>query len=171
MGIYRYLYKTPYGFDDLIMNGDGEYLTALCFEKSKDISKLCRDCEEKITPIFEDAIRWLDMYFGGKVPDFTPKYKIENLTPFRSRVIEFIKEIPYGEAVSYGDIARKIAALKGIAKMSAQAVGGAVGSNPICIIVPCHRVVGLGGKLVGYGGGLQNKAGLLRLEGIDYAKV
>ena len=79
-----------------------------------------------------------------------------------------MREIPYGKTVTYGDIARAIAAKRGVGRMSAQAVGGAVGANPICIIVPCHRVMGVGGKLTGYGGGIENKKALLRLEGIAF---
>jgi methylated-DNA-[protein]-cysteine S-methyltransferase len=79
-----------------------------------------------------------------------------------------MREIPYGKTVTYGDIARAIAAKRGVGRMSAQAVGGAVGANPICIIVPCHRVMGAGGKLTGYGGGIENKKALLWLEGIAF---
>ena len=113
---------------------------------------------------------WLDIYFSGKNPDFTPKYKIENLTPFRSQVIDIMNKIPYGKTVTYNDIAKEIAQNRGIEKMSAQAVGGAVGWNPICIIVPCHRVVGTNGSLTGYGGGIQNKVKLLEIENNDMSK-
>ena len=86
----------------------------------------------------------------------------------RAEVIERMLRIPFGETVTYGHIASEIAAKRGIPKMSAQAVGGAVGNNPICIIVPCHRVLGANGKLTGYGGGLENKKALLMLEGIEF---
>ena len=98
---------------------------------------------------------------------FTPKFKIENLTPFRSQVVKEMCKIPYGKTATYSDIAKEIALRNGISKMSAQAVGGAVGWNPICIIVPCHRVVGANKSLTGYGGGIRNKIALLKLEGID----
>lgn len=113
--------------------------------------------------------KWLDLYFQGRNPDFTPKYKIEG-TPFRLAVSKIMCKIPYGSVVTYQDIANELAKMKGIAKMSAQAVGGAVGWNPICLIVPCHRVVGKNGSLTGYGGGIQNKVKLLELEGIDMSK-
>lgn len=105
--------------------------------------------------IFDEVTRWLDIYFSGKNPDFIPKYKIQNLTPFRKLVIDSMIKIPYGETITYNDIAKTIARKKGIKKMSAQAVGGTVGWNPICIIIPCHRVVGSNDNLTGYGGGIQ----------------
>ncbi len=121
-------------------------------------------------PIFDKTIKWLDIYFSGQEPDFTPEYKIENLTPFRKQVIDIMNKIPYGKTITYNDIAKKIAKSKGIEKMSAQAVGGAVGWNPICIIIPCHRVVGTNGSLVGYGGGINNKIKLLEIEKNDMNK-
>ena len=150
------------------MSSDGEVLTGLWFAESKDTGKQMRHGTEKLLPIFEETVRWLDLYFGGGVPDFVPVYRVGNLTDFRGEVQEQIREIPYGKTVTYGDIARAIAAKRGVGRMSAQAVGGAVGSNPICIIVPCHRVMGAGGKLTGYGGGIENKKALLRLEGIAF---
>lgn len=81
--IYKWLYKTPSEFDDILMNSDGEYLTGLCFIGSKDANKQIVNCEEKELPIFKETRKWLDIYFSGKNPDFTPKYKINNLTPFR----------------------------------------------------------------------------------------
>ena len=98
------------------------------------------------------------------------EYKLNNLTAFRKRVVDAMNEIPYGEVKTYGDIAKKIASDLKIKRMSAQAVGGAVGWNPICLIIPCHRVVGENGNLVGYGGGMKNKVSLLKLEGSDMAK-
>ena len=151
--MYKKSYKSPLGI--IYMRSDGENLTGLWFESSRDVSKHSYNFEEKDLPIFDETSRWLDIYFSGKNPDFTPKYKIENLTPFRSQVI---------------DIAKEIAQNRGIEKMSAQAVGGAVGWNPICIIVPCHRVVGTNGSLTGYGGGIQNKVKLLEIENNDMSK-
>ena len=168
--MYKYVYETPDGFGNMIMNSDGEFLTALCFEESRDISKLTSECDEKLLPIFEDTVKWLDMYFSGKIPDFTPKYKVDGISPFRRRVIDIMNRIPYGKTVAYNDIAKEIAQERGLEKMSAQAVGGAVGANPICIIVPCHRVVGTNGSLTGYGGGIKNKVKLLELEGSDMTK-
>lgn len=168
--IYKWTYQTPDGFDDLLMNSDGTYLTGLWFIGSKDSSKHFTNCEEKLIPIFEETIRWLDIYFSGKNPDFTPKYKINSLTPFRSEVISIMKEIPFGITATYNDIAKEITQKRGLKKMSSQAVGGAVGWNPICIIVPCHRVVGSNGSLTGYGGGISNKVQLLINEHNDMNK-
>ena len=167
---YKYSYQTPQGFSNMIMNSDGEYLTGLWFEGSRDTSKHDINCEEKDLPIFKKTSKWLDVYFKGNVPDFTPKYKIENLTPFRKEVIDIINEIPFGKTLTYNDIAKIIAKKRGIERMSSQAVGGAVGWNPICIIIPCHRVVGTNGSLTGYGGGIKNKVALLTLEKNDMSK-
>ncbi|MFR2776996.1 MAG: methylated-DNA--[protein]-cysteine S-methyltransferase [Intestinibacter bartlettii] len=166
--MYKKSYKSPLGI--IYMRSDGENLTGLWFESSRDVSKHSYNFEEKDLPIFDETSRWLDIYFRGKNPDFTPKYKIENLTPFRSQVIDIMNKIPYGKTVTYNDIAKEIAQNRGIEKMSAQAVGGAVGWNPICIIVPCHRVVGTNGSLTGYGGGIQNKVKLLEIENNDMSK-
>lgn len=163
---YKYTYKAPDDMSDMVMTSDGKYLTSLCFLGSCDMLKVESDGKEEILPVFADTIKWLDMYFGGELPDFMPKYKVLNITPFRSRVIDIMNKIPYGKTVTYNDIAKQIANDRGIEKMSAQAVGGAVASNPICIIIPCHRVVGSNGSLTGYGGGIENKKRLLELEGI-----
>lgn len=163
---YLWKYETPEGFDNMWMSSDGQVLTGLWFDGSKDTGKHDRKSEEALIAVFEDTIRWLDLYFTGKVPDFTPAYRIRNLTDFRGEVQAIMREIPYGETITYGDIAWEIARKRGLERMSAQAVGGAVGANPICIIVPCHRVMGAGGKITGYGGGLENKKALLKLEGI-----
>lgn len=168
--IYKYTYKTPKQFSDMVMNSDGEYLTGLWFENSRDTSKHRLNCEEKDLPIFRETSKWLDIYFSGNIPDFTPKYKINNLTPFRKEVSDIMLSIAYGEVLTYNDISKRIAKSRGIEKMSAQAVGGAVGWNPICIIIPCHRVVGANGSLTGYGGGINNKVELLKSEGIDMSK-
>ena len=161
---YKSFYKTPEGFSDMVMISDGEALTNLYFEGSRDEKKADEFSEERELEIFRETKKWLDIYFGGNVPDFTPKYKIENLTPFRKEVSDMMIKIPYGKTVTYGFIAKEIAKKQGKEKMSAQAVGGAVGWNPLCIIIPCHRVVGKKGKLTGYGGGMENKTALLRLE-------
>lgn len=168
--VYKWLYKTPDGFDNMLMNSDGEYLTGLWFIKSKDSSKHIINCEEKNLPIFKETSKWLDIYFSGKKPDFIPEYKINNLSPFRQEVIEIMNTIPYGSTITYNDISKIIAQKRGIKRMSSQAVGGAVGWNPICIIIPCHRVVGTNGSLTGYGGGINNKVALLALEKVDMNK-
>lgn len=162
--MYYQEYVSPIG--KMYMTSDGEYLMGLFFDDSRDSFKKALE-ERKELPIFLETKRWLDIYFKGENPDFTPSYRIENLTPFRKEVLDQIKKIPYGKVVTYGDIAKEIARKKGIKKMSAQAVGHAVGWNPICLIIPCHRVIGINGNLVGYGGGIMHKYQLLQLEKID----
>ena len=167
---YKYMYQTPENFSNMIMNSDGEYLTGLWFEGSRDSSKHIIDCEEKEIEIFKETSKWLDIYFSEKNPNFIPKYKIKNLTPFRQEVTNIMNSIEYGKVVKYNDISKIIAKKRNLKRMSSQAVGGAVGWNPICIIIPCHRVVGTNGSLTGYGGGIKNKVELLKLEGNDMNK-
>lgn len=123
-------------------------------------------CDDKI---LGDTKKWLDLYFSGEEPNFTPKLKLEG-TEFRRDVWKILLEIPYGETLTYKEIANKLMASGKYERMSAQAVGGAVGHNPISIIIPCHRVVGTSGSLTGYAGGLARKVKLLELEGIDVNK-
>lgn len=161
---YTYKYKTPKNFSNMIMLSDGIYLTGLYFEDSVSKLKNIDTYNEQLLPVFLETKNWLDLYFDGKMPNFTPKYKLENSTPFREEVTAEMNLIPFGKTASYKDIAEKIAKKRNIKKMSSQAVGGAVGANPICIIIPCHRVIGSNGKLIGYGGGIKNKIALLELE-------
>lgn len=156
-------YHTPDAFQNLRMCSDGNVLTGLWFVD--DSSHPATGTQQQL-PIFQETEHWLDLYFSGKQPDFTPAYTMLHLTEFRREVMELLKAIPYGQVTTYGAIAEQIAAKKGIPRMSAQAVGGAVGWNPIGIIIPCHRVIGATGALTGYRGGLQNKIALLKLEGI-----
>lgn len=167
---YQYMYETPEGFSDLIMNSDGEKLTGLWFAKAGDSSARLLHCEKKDFALFRETVRWLDIYFSGKNPDFMPKYEIADLTPFRQRVLAILHTIPFGATVTYNDIAKRIAKESGMERMSAQAVGGAVARNPICIIIPCHRVIGARGKLTGYSGGIPNKIALLEHEKNDMTK-
>lgn len=155
-------YDSPLG--KIYLTSDGKNLTSLLFETSKNLKNYVSNSKEKRLPIFDETKNWLNIYFSGEKPTQPPQIKIENLSPFRKQVIEKIKLIPYGKTVSYSQIAKEIAIEKGIEKMSAQAVGGAVGWNPICLIIPCHRVVGKEGNLVGYSGGLEIKKSLLALE-------
>ncbi len=159
-----YPYHTPDGFDDLVMCSDGEVLTGLFFEGSRASHKQILGDRQQWLSVFDDTSRWLDAYFSCRQPDFMPAYRIDGATPFRHAVLELVSAIPFGEVRTYGDLADLLARRCGIGRMSAQAVGGAVGWNPLCIIIPCHRVVGCGNRLVGYGGGLHNKAALLSLE-------
>ena len=122
--------------------------------------------EEKNLAVFDQTRRWLDLYFSGREPGFTPALNPAGST-FRRAVWEILLKIPYGKTTTYGQIAREIAAARGLAKMSAQAVGGAVGHNEILIIIPCHRVVGTHGSLTGYAGGIDRKIKLLQPGGVD----
>lgn len=160
---YSKSYRTPDDFDDMIMYSDGENLTGLIFARSRDERKF-GESEEKDLPVFAETERWLDEYFAGRDPGFMPAFDLGEISDFRKRVTDIMIGIPYGETITYGEIAETIAKERGIARMSAQAVGGAVGSNPICIIVPCHRVTGSHGKITGYGGGISNKEALLKSE-------
>ena len=162
--IFKVIYRTPCGFSDMIMMSDGVVLTGLHFVDSRKVVKSCRDCAERDLPVFRETCFWLDEYFGGHAPAFTPAYRIDGLTPFRKDVIDAMLKIPFGKTATYGDIAAAIAKKRGLKKMSAQAVGGAVGWNPICLIIPCHRVIGANGAIVGYGGGIKNKVALLAHE-------
>ena len=154
-----YRYQTPKGFDDLLLYTDGEVLTGLLFEGSHKETNVVETCRGASLPtIIRDTCRWLDIYFSDRQPDFTPAYRMEGLTPFRKSVLDMVREIPFGQTITYGEIAKRLKI------NSAQAVGGAVGWNPICLIVPCHRVMGANGNLTGYGGGIHNKIALLKLE-------
>ena len=164
------IYRTPDGFDDMMMSSDGEVLTGLRFINKQDQSKQTMDREEKDLSVFSDTKKWLDIYFSGRQPDFIPAYRIDRFTPFRKKVSDIMQSIPFGHTMTYGEIAALIAQKRGIKRMSAQAVGGAVGWNPLCIIIPCHRVIGVNKSLTGYGGGIKNKIALLKLEGIDFRK-
>ena len=165
------IYRTPNGFDDMVMTSDGEVLTGLRFINKQDQSKHSIDREkERDLPAFRSTKEWLDIYFSGRQPDFTPAYRIDRLTPFRKEVSDIMQLISFGHTMTYGGIAALIAQKHGLKRMSAQAVGGAVGWNPLCIIIPCHRVIGADKSLTGYGGGIKNKIALLKLEGIDFRK-
>ena len=151
----------------ITLSSDGEALLGLWFDGQKLFaSTLAPDHEERALPVFDLAQRWLEVYFGGRDPGFTPPLRM-NATPFRHAVWEILLTIPFGRTMTYGEIAAELARRNGLPRMSAQAVGGAVGHNPISLIVPCHRVVGADGSLTGYGGGLERKRFLLALEGAD----
>lgn len=160
--MYTNHYHSPLGGITLASNGDS--LTGLWFDGQKYFGDtLPERYEEKELPVFAETKRWLDIYFQGKEPDFTPPLLLET-TPFRKAVWEIMLTIPYGQTMTYGAIADRIAKEQGRAHMSAQAVGGAVGHNSISIIVPCHRVVGADGSMTGYAGGIEKKVRLLALE-------
>ena len=156
-------YQSPLG--EILLAADDAGLTGLWFDHEKYYAlSLAPDHEEKETPALLEAKKWLDEYFQGRKPDFTPKLHLPG-TDFQKEVWQILLEIPYGQTTTYGEIANKLAKKRGVARMSAQAVGGAVGHNEISVIVPCHRVVGTNGSLTGYAGGIAKKTYLLKLEG------
>ena len=151
-------YNSPLG--GMTMASEGQGLAALWFDGTREEARFVGGMPiTKALPVFDETRRWLDLYFSGEKPDFIPPLAPQG-TAFQQRVWEILLAIPYGKIVSYGDVARHISPT-----MSAQAIGGAVGRNPIGIIIPCHRVVGADGSLTGYGGGLERKRWLLELEG------
>ena len=160
---YTASYQSPLGA--ITMASNGEALTGLWFEGQKYYALyLDQDHEEKDMPIFQQAKEWLNIYFSGKSPDFVPPLRFTG-SSFQNEVWAILAAIPYGKTRTYGDIAQELAQRRGLSRMSAQAVGGAVGKNEISIIVPCHRVVGANGSLTGYAGGISRKIELLKLEG------
>ena len=159
---YTHHYESPLG--RITMASDGEALTGLWFDGQKHYAgTLCAEHEDRNLPVFENADRWLDTYFSGGIPDHAPALHLRG-TAFRKAVWEILLMIPYGRTITYGEIAERIAEQAGKARVSARAVGGAVGHNAVSLIIPCHRVVGSGGKLTGYAGGIDRKAYLLRME-------
>ncbi len=162
-------YSSPLG--GITLASDKTSLTGLWFDGQKYFgSTLSGADEEKKLPIFDEAIRWLDIYFSGKEPDFTPPLAV-SASPFRKTVLDVLRAIPYGTVMTYSEAAKKTALKNGLNRMSAQAIGGAVGHNPISIIIPCHRVVGVSGSLTGYAGGIEKKYSLLKLEGVDMERL
>lgn len=162
---YITYYQSP--ISGILLTADEAGLTGLWFDGEKYYAgHLDPEHEEKNTPILEQTKEWLTIYFSGREPHFYPPIHMIG-TPFQISVWKILQKIPYGKTVTYGDIAKEIAKLKGVPRMSAQAVGGAVGHNKISIIVPCHRVVGTNGSLTGYAGGIDKKVKLLTLENTD----
>lgn len=155
-------YESPLG--KILLAADEYGLTGLWFEGQKYFAlSLDKDHEEKDLPLFDQAKRWLEIYFSGVEPDFTVPLHYTG-TDFQNAVWKILCAIPYGKTMTYGEIAKQLANDRGINRMSAQAVGGAVGHNSISILVPCHRVVGVNGSLTGYAGGIDKKVKLLTLE-------
>ena len=166
---YTYHYHSPLG--GITLSSNGTELTGLWFDGQKYFGDILqKEQEEKSLPIFEQTVHWLDIYFSGKAPDFTPPLLMKT-TPFRKAVWEILLTIPFGKTMTYGAIADRIAEQKGLPNMSAQAVGGAVGHNSISLIIPCHRVVGTNGSLTGYAGGIDKKIQLLTLEKTDMSSL
>ena len=162
---YIHRYSSPLG--GILLAADDIGLTGLWFtEHQAHMGEgLQAGAVARPSPFFDEATRWLDIYFEGRDPGFTPTLHLTG-SPFRNRVGQLLLEIPYGRTTTYGALALTIARERGIGRFSSRAVGGAVGRNPISLIVPCHRVIGSDGSLTGYGGGLERKTALLKLEGI-----
>jgi methylated-DNA-[protein]-cysteine S-methyltransferase len=164
--IYQKAYTSVYSSElgDILLAADEIGLTGLWFfGQSYFADTLPTEQIAQETPILTQAREWLDEYFSGKEPDFTPTLHPMG-SPFRQAVWKLLLQIPYGQTTTYGEIARQLEKLQNRPHMSAQAVGGAVGHNGISIIIPCHRVVGTKGSLTGYAGGLDKKMALLELE-------
>lgn len=160
--LYTSCYSSPLG--QLLLAGDEAGLTGLWFEGQKYYPRsLPPAYEARGLPLFEAARRWLDQYFAGREPDIAVPLHFTG-TAFQNEVWALLCEIPYGRTATYGEIAARLAAKRGVPHLSAQAVGGAVGRNKISLLVPCHRVIGANGSLTGYAGGLDRKARLLALE-------
>ena len=150
----------------ILLAADHDGLVGRWFDGQKHFAGgLSNICIEGETPIIDETRRWLDIYFSGKNPDFTPPLKPQG-TPFWRDIWNILLKIPYGETVSYGDITKEMERTMNMRKMAAQAVGTAVGSNRISIIIPCHRVIKADGSIGGYAGGVDKKEKLLALEGV-----
>ena len=167
--IYTSKYTSPLG--GILLAADEIGMRGLWFEGQKYFARdLPDERTEAKTPTLAEAERWLDIYFTGKEPDFLPPLHPVG-SRFRQEVWKILLQIPYGKTVTYGDISKRLAEKMGLEKMSAQAVGGAVGHNEISIIIPCHRVVGTNGSLTGYAGGIDKKTKLLELEQADMSRL
>ncbi|MGI6217106.1 MAG: methylated-DNA--[protein]-cysteine S-methyltransferase [Coriobacteriales bacterium] len=165
---YTTRYESPVGV--LTMASDGEALTGLWLEGQKYFELGIEEHEEKDDlSIFDEARSWLDIYFEGKDPGKIPATNPRG-TEFRKLVWKELERIPYGQLTTYGELKKRVELQTG-GRSSARAVGGAVGHNPISILVPCHRVVGSNGSLTGYAGGIDRKIALLELEGVDVDKL
>ena len=163
--IYTCTYPSPLG--NILLAADEVGLAGLWFERQKYFANtLPKETVSQEIPVLIRAKKWLDVYFSGEEPKFTPPLHPDGST-FRQAVWKILLQIPYGQTITYGEIARKMAEMKNVSRMSAQAVGGAVGHNEISIIIPCHRVIGTNGSLTGYAGGIDKKLSLLELEHAD----
>ncbi len=166
-----YYKKVASPLGEITLRSDGEALTGLWFANDKHYgAKDIAGAALADLDVFTQVEAWLAEYFAGHEPKVSVPLKLQG-SEFQMQIWRLLQDIPYGRLVTYGDIAKKIAAQKGMARMSAQAVGGAVGHNPLCIIVPCHRVVGANGSLTGYGGGMWRKVRLLELEKVAMSKL
>lgn len=164
---YSMNYSSPIGM--IMLAADGNSLIGLWNEGQKYFAASVTESiiEKPDLPVFKTAKKWLDAYFNSKKPSISDLPLAPIGGEFRQGVWEILCQIPYGECMTYGEIAKKMSIRMNKASMSSQAVGGAVGHNPISIIIPCHRVVGSNGSLTGYAGGIDKKIKLLELEGAD----
>lgn len=164
---YKTTYPSPFG--TITLACDESSLVGLWFEEQKYYGGTLPEnlTENNELPVLNRAKRWLDRYFAGEKPAISELPLAPIGSEFRREVWNILCQIPYGEVITYGDIARKMALKMNKERMSSQAVGGAVGHNPISIIIPCHRVIGSNGSLTGYAGGIHRKIKLLELEGTD----
>ena len=166
-----YIHHCASPLGGITLASDGEALTGLWFDGQKHYADTLSPAHaETDLPVFAETRRWLDLYFSGRVPDFTPKLSLRT-TAFRKRIWEILLTIPYGQTMTYGEIADVAARRIGSGRTSARAVGGAVGHNAISLIIPCHRVMGAGGRLTGYAGGIDRKIRLLALEGAELSSL
>ena len=156
-------FPSPLG--EILLTCDEVGLTGVSFQDGS-LSTEQTDCFREENAVLREAKRWLDIYFSGRDPDFTLPLHLVG-TPFQQTVWSLLVQIPYGETTTYGVLAKRIARARGTGCVSAQAVGGAIGRNPIPVFVPCHRVLGAGGRLTGYSGGLDRKRKLLVSEGVN----
>lgn len=166
---YQTTYESPMGKIIVACNEEETHIVGLWFEGQKYFMRTLPEtptAKEDI-PILQRAKDWLDAYFAGKNPAIAELPLAPIGGTFRQEVWKMLCEIPYGSVTTYGEIAGKMAQKMGKKTMSAQAVGGAVGHNPISVIIPCHRVVGMNGNLTGYAGGIEKKIMLLTHEGVD----
>ena len=154
-------YRSPLG--PMLLAADETGLTGTWFEGQKYFARGLADARPGTSDALAQAARWLDAYYSGREPDFLPPLRPRG-SPFQLAVWRKLLEIPYGQTTTYGAIARAVASDEGRASVPAQAVGGAVGRNPLSVFIPCHRVVGASGSLTGYAGGLDRKIALLELE-------
>ncbi|MCL2101895.1 MAG: methylated-DNA--[protein]-cysteine S-methyltransferase [Fibromonadales bacterium] len=168
---YSTKYQSPIG--TITLACDGNNLVGLWIDGQKYHGGTIPEAmtENADIPIFDTAKRWLDKYFAGGKPGISELSLAPVGGEFRQMIWGILCEIPYGEVITYGSIAKKMAAKMNRESMSSQAVGGAVGHNPISIIIPCHRVVGSSGSLTGYAGGIGVKVKLLELEGVDMSRL
>lgn len=167
--LYYKKISSPLG--EITLRSDGESLTGLWFADDKHYGdKDIQNAQNAELTVFARTEKWLAEYFAGREPKIYVPLQFTG-SDFQKRVWKILQNIPYGSLVTYGDIAREIAKQSGLAHMSAQAVGGAVGRNPLCIIIPCHRVIGANGSLTGYGGGMWRKVRLLEIEKVDMSKL